>query len=175
VANRKKIIKRKIEYFAIRFLVNLTRVIPRRVGLYLFSGLGGVMYHALRKDREKAAQNLAIAFPEAPSIVRVAISRAMFKSIGRNAFEFIKLKNKPKSYVTNLVEEIDGWEHLVEAHAKGSGVIAITGHIGCWELLGAYLTNHGYPLSVVARKLWIEQLKVYSCRSSTGRPSHRAE
>jgi KDO2-lipid IV(A) lauroyltransferase len=32
-------------------------------------------------------------------------------------------------------------------------VVALTGHIGCWELLGAYLSEKGYKVNVIAREL----------------------
>jgi KDO2-lipid IV(A) lauroyltransferase len=42
-----------------------------------------------------------------------------------------------------------GWENLDRALAKGKGVIAITGHIGNWDLAGALLGKKGLPLHAV--------------------------
>lgn len=44
----------------------------------------------------------------------------------------------------------EGFEYLDEALARGNGVIALTGHVGNWELGGLALGLKGYPVSAVA-------------------------
>jgi len=46
-----------------------------------------------------------------------------------------------------------GFEHLEKAVAAKKGVIALTGHFGNWELLGAYVVHRGIPLRVVGTAL----------------------
>jgi KDO2-lipid IV(A) lauroyltransferase len=48
---------------------------------------------------------------------------------------------------------------LEEAVSRGKGVVAVTGHIGCWELLGAYFSMMGYPLAVIVRPLRDQRLE----------------
>ena len=132
----------------------------------LFSHLGKIASKIFGVDRRKAMQNLSIAFPEAPAMVRRAMTTAMYKTLGQNVFEFLKLKGISERRIQSLVESVDGEEHLRRAAAEGKGVIAITGHIGCWELLAAYLVSRGYSVSVVARRLrddkwqqWVESIR----------------
>src|SRR5262249_1784767 len=47
---------------------------------------------------------------------------------------------------------IGNFEVLDEALGEGRGTIAITGHVGNWELLAASVAERGYGLSVVARR-----------------------
>jgi KDO2-lipid IV(A) lauroyltransferase len=94
----------------------------------------------------------------------------MFKSLGRNAFEFLNLEGSSKERLMELVDRVEGQENLDAALERGRGVIVITGHIGCWELLAAYFSNGGYPVNVVGRELWEKRLnrELIRVRESVG-------
>jgi len=170
----KKFLKRKFEkyliYFFIYWLILLARVCPRRCGMKLFSMLGKTAGVIFRHDRRKALSNLSIAFPETPGMMREAMVRAMYKTLGENIYEFLNLKGITGKRIDSLIDAVEGEEHLRNAFDGGKGIIAITGHIGCWELLAAYLVRRGYSVSVVARRLrdgkWQEWVE--SIRSSLG-------
>ena len=51
------------------------------------------------------------------------------------------------------VEFREGREELAEAFAEGRGVVMVTGHFSNWELAGAVMTAHGYPVDGVMQKL----------------------
>jgi KDO2-lipid IV(A) lauroyltransferase len=42
---------------------------------------------------------------------------------------------------------------VARAHAGGRGVIVVTGHIGNWELAGAYIAARGVPIVGVVRRM----------------------
>jgi KDO2-lipid IV(A) lauroyltransferase len=155
---RRKKIKRNLEVVLTHGLTRFARALPRESGFRLFSAIGGAASIVLRRDRDRAVENLAIAFPDMPRSVRQALARAMFKSLGMNAFEFLNLEGSPRERVLGLVERVDGAAHFENAVRSGRGVIAITGHIGCWELLAAYWANRGYTVNVVGRELWEKRL-----------------
>ncbi len=48
--------------------------------------------------------------------------------------------------------QVEGLEYLETAYAEGKGVIMATGHYGNWELLGATVALHGYPMLSITRK-----------------------
>jgi KDO2-lipid IV(A) lauroyltransferase len=168
----KKFFKRKFErylkYFFIYLLILLARILPRKTGMKLFSNLGKTASNVFRVERRKAMQNLAIAFPEAPAMVRNAVTTAMYKTLGQNIFEFLNLKGISGQKIESLIESVEGDGYLREAIDEGNGVIAVTGYIGCWELLAAYLVSQGHSVSVVAHHQrdarWQE--RVESIRSS---------
>lgn len=161
--------KRNLEVLFFRGLMGFARILPRKVGLKAFSTIGSTAGVVMKKDRQRALDNLAIAFPDAPASIRRAMAKAMFKTIGANAYEFLNLRGSSPERVTGLVERLEGWNHFDEAHARG-GVIAITGHIGCWELLAAYFANRGYEANVVGRELWEKRLnrELLRIRESVG-------
>lgn len=169
VRTRKKV-KRAGEIALVETLFGFARLLPRRLGSALFATLGALAGRAFERDRRRAVENLAVAFPDAPAPVRSALARASFKALGRNIFEALRLTGLSPEKVRDRVERVDGMEHFLEAHNAGKGVVVVTGHIGCWELLPAYFTSIGFSVSVVARRMKSERLnaKLVAMRASAG-------
>jgi len=153
----KKTARRLGETALVKMLVLLAVTLPRRTGLSLFTFFGTFSYRCYRKDRVRAHENIALAFPGTPAVVVTAIARGVFRSIGKNSLDALRLTRQTKQQVLESCL-ISGEENLRRALVRGRGVLAITGHIGSWELLAAYLSDKGYRLSVIARKLSNEAL-----------------
>jgi KDO2-lipid IV(A) lauroyltransferase len=150
--NMKKTVKRFGETILVKTLVLLAVTLPRRTGLSLFTFLGTFSYKCYEKDRVRAHKNIALAFPGTPAAVVKAIAVGAFRALGKNILDGLRLSRQTKEQVLESCL-ITGEENLRRALARGKGVLAITGHIGSWELLAAYLSDKGYSLSVIARKL----------------------
>ncbi|UCH83147.1 MAG: lysophospholipid acyltransferase family protein [Candidatus Latescibacterota bacterium] len=167
---KSKKIKRNLEVCVISGITRFARGLPRGLGFRVFSAMGTTASRLFKKDRDRAIRNLAMAFPEAPEPVTNALASAMFKSLGKNFFEFLNLEGSSKQRVTGLVEHVGGMENLDAALTKDAGLIVITGHIGCWELLAAYFSQQGYPLCVVGRELWEKRIneRLIKIRESMG-------
>ena len=124
----------------------------------------------LKKDRDRAVDNLARAFPGTGRIFQEAIAAAMFKNMGRNVFDLLKMEGASAEKLASMVEGVRGMEHYEKAAAAGRGVIVITGHIGCWELMPPYFISLGHPATVVARRMKVSRLndKLEKIRASVG-------
>jgi KDO2-lipid IV(A) lauroyltransferase len=72
--------------------------------------------------------------------------------MGRFAFDVARLPVQTEESISRIVR-ITGKSHFEKALRSGSGVIALTGHIGNWEMMGAYFALMGYPINVVATTL----------------------
>lgn len=153
-----KRIKRAGEVALIDGLSALARALPAPVGRRFFADLGGLAGRMAVKDNQRAVENLAVAFPGSPLPVRRAMTAAMFKQLGRNAFEFLRLHGATREEVISRVSRVEGMENFLAAHERGRGMIVITGHIGCWELLPAYFVALGYAVTVVGRRMAIGKL-----------------
>jgi KDO2-lipid IV(A) lauroyltransferase len=150
-ANKK--LKRLGEYGLVQIFFLLARL-PRRMGQALFAALGGIAYRVLRKDQERAIDNLAIAFPETNEMVRRAMVKAMFRGLGRNLYEFLSMRRTRPEALGERIERVEGRERIAETFGLGRGMIVVTGHIGCWELMSSYFAaTDGYPVSAVARRM----------------------
>lgn len=150
--------------------MHFARSIPRGAGLKFFSAVGMTASRIFRQDRDRAVANLALAFPESPASVRLALASATFKTLGKNFYEFLNLEGSSRERLSGLVEKVEGRENLDEALKIGKGIIVITGHIGCFELLAGYFAHEGYPLNVIGREIWEKRLneKLVNIRASMG-------
>ena len=144
--------RRLLALLLVRALILAARLLPRRVGLKLFSLLGRLAFSAYHKERDRAVSNLSLAFPDIDSMIVNAMARGSFVALARNAFDAIRLVSMDRDEVLGLCE-ITGEENLRRSCERGRGVVGLTGHIGCWELMAAYLSEKGYEINVIARDL----------------------
>jgi len=134
---------------AFRLLFSL---FPRPLCLAAGRGLGLLVFHADRRHRRIALDNLAIAFGrERTEAERTAIARSSFKNIGGALADILIFSRYSKRRILGLIAT-EGRAHMEAALARGKGVLLFTGHFGNWELAAAPLTEIG-TLQVVARAL----------------------
>ena len=134
----------------IRGAAGAVGTLPVPVALALGRGLGAGAHALLGTPRRFALAHVALAFPELDEPARRALVRATFRHAGQSYAElamFRKLGRDP-AYV-----RVDGLEILQAALARGRGCIALSGHVGNWELLAATIAGLGIPTTVVARKV----------------------
>lgn len=119
--------------------------------------VGTLAYRVLRTPRRLALEHLRIAFgDELTPTAREYLARASLVNIARCFCELAKIdeiRRRRDSYF-----EVEGWEHAEAMLAKGKGAVIITGHIGNWELLGAYFAWRGLPVAAIARRIYAERL-----------------
>lgn len=122
---------------------------------------GAALFHLLPKRRAIARDNIEQALPymKAHNLWNTPadrdagrITREVFKNIGRSLVEVCRLYHARGEDILKRIE-IRGWEHYESAHAKGKGVVFLTGHCGNWELVAlAFSHLSGDSMSVVARR-----------------------
>jgi KDO2-lipid IV(A) lauroyltransferase len=110
------------------------------------------------RERRWAQANLALAFPDRDERDRERLLRQAALAAGSNLFDTLAagrllarpgvVEDEPGEDGRCLVEVV-----LAEA-AAGRGVLVLSGHVGCWELMGAWLARGlaaagGQPLHVV--------------------------
>ena len=128
----------------------------------LGSGLGTVLYVALKKRRHIALKNLQIAFGnEMSTDERAKICRKSFQQIGKTAIEFLRF---PQLTFDNVWEEVtvDGKEHLIQALNRGKGAIVFLPHFGNWELLamvyGALIPDQAKAIAFPLKNRYLNAL-----------------
>lgn len=80
-----------------------------------------------------------------------------FENIGKNIADVARFPKLTLSEVDRIVQA-EGLKHLDTAYKRGKGVIVLTGHIGNFELIGAYLSLKGYKISAVGRDVYDPRL-----------------
>jgi KDO2-lipid IV(A) lauroyltransferase len=90
--------------------------------------------------------SLALSKAEANIVVKDSVTR-----FGRMFMEVLALPKISKQQMADHVS-MTGVEYLEAALATGKGVVLATAHSGNWEILGAALAMHGFPLVAVVQK-----------------------
>lgn len=115
--------------------------------------IGSFGYAPLGIRRAVVEKQLAAAFPERTPAEIERIARASYAHLGRTSVETAILPSYSSSEIIDLFESVRGWDLVEERIARGKGLIVVTGHLGNWELGGAYVAARGLPIDAVARHM----------------------
>src|SRR5258708_21304755 len=118
------------------FLLRLAARLPLPLLHALGAALGwGVSLRSPRYARD-FKRNLALAGLSDFRLRCAAVAEA-----GKSVMEVPAVWLRPFARVADLVVEAKGWEHMDEAVKRGKGLIVVTPHIGCWEIVGQYVAS----------------------------------
>jgi KDO2-lipid IV(A) lauroyltransferase len=117
------------------------------------AAIGALGYRPLRVRRRVVERQIAAAFPEKPRAEVVRIARAAYAHLGRVTMESAVIPELGPAELLAMFDEPVGWEHMEAARALGRGVLLVTGHLGNWEVGGAYVAARGLPVEAVARRM----------------------
>lgn len=137
-------------YVLLYSLIYLLSLIPRKVGLRIGDFVGLILYYGLSRRRKIALNNLVIAFGDQKGPEeRRRIAKKSFQFMGRHFFEICYLIRTNKEKLASYIR-FEGLTHFEQAKAEGGGVVFLTGHFGCWELMAvsfAYFFSPGYVVT----------------------------
>lgn len=141
------------EYALLRAIVGLLARLPFRHAGAVGEWLGTLGYHPVRIRRDVVVRQIAAAFPDWQPAEVERVARAAYGSLGRTTVEAAVLADRSPEEVLALFEGTDGWELIDAARAGGRGFLLVAGHLGNWELGGAYIAARGIPVDAVARHM----------------------
>lgn len=125
---------------------------PRPRALALGARLGRLAYRLAGRTRATTLSNLRLAFPELDASAREALARRCFEHWGKVSMDFLKGPSYDRAALDAMVPVLDGYaQNAVPALDAGAGIVAVTAHLGAFELFGRYVGTHGIPMVVVAR------------------------
>jgi Kdo2-lipid IVA lauroyltransferase/acyltransferase len=105
----------------------------------------------VRLRRGVVEAHLRAAFPAADDAWIERTGRAAYAHLGREMVAMLRMSRLRPERVLERTE-VAGLEALRAAVAQGRGVVAMTGHIGNWELAAAMLAVRGIAIDVVAQR-----------------------
>ncbi len=142
-----------MRYAAFKTVEIVARCSPLPVAYGLARWVSSLYYRFDRKSREGVTANLLQVHrhlgrePSEEDLAREA--RRTFYSFAHHIVDFFRYFHMSRRQMERLVE-FEGFEIFEELLKRGRGVIAITGHIGSWELAGGIMAARGLPVSAVA-------------------------
>ena len=141
------------EYAAVRTMLGAVGALSWEGAGALGARLGRLAYRPLGIRRGVVERQIAAAFPAWSTADVRRTARAAYEHLGRSSVEAALLPSLGPARVLDLFDGAEGWEVIEEALAAGRGLIVATGHLGNWELAGAYFAARGVPTDAIARRM----------------------
>lgn len=144
-------LRHRVQYGAMRTVLGALDLLSWQKAAALGERLGALGYKPIGVRRDVVERQIAAAFPglEHEEVLRIA--RESYEHLGRTTIETALLGTLGPNAVLGLFEGVDNWACVERAMAVGKGLIFVTGHLGNWELGGAYLAARGVGLDVIVR------------------------
>ena len=143
----------RAEYAALRSAVAaMERISFRRAGS-IGERIGQFGYRPLGIRRAVVERQLTAAFPDRNAAEIERLARAAYANLGRTSVETAILPSYRRDQIIDLFEDVQGWNIVEALLSRGKGLIVVTGHLGNWELGGAYVAARGLPIDAVARHM----------------------
>ncbi len=139
-----------LEYYGLRFAVAILRRLSFERAGDVGEWLGVLAYRPFGIRRAVVERQLRAAFPGLAEQDVRRIARESYANLGRTSIEAAVMSGRSPQQLLDLFENVEGWDAVERARAKGK-LLIVSGHIGNWELGGAYIGAHGMMMEAVAR------------------------
>jgi lauroyl/myristoyl acyltransferase len=125
------------------------RRVPRPVLYGIADVLAMATYLSCRARVRTLCANLARLLPDATGAARGRLARRIFRNYARYLVDYGRFRWMPAEGFETAITGLEGGQHLQAAFGMERGVILVTGHVGNWELGGAFFGRRGVKVHVV--------------------------
>jgi KDO2-lipid IV(A) lauroyltransferase len=123
--------------------------LPLRLGYRVAVFCSDLHYLFANVDRRNVTANLKAIFPEKSEKEIAAIRLQMFRNFAKYLVDFFRFSKLDTDFIKENIR-VENIDYVDQGLAQGKGVIALTAHIGNWELGGVVTALLGYPFWAVA-------------------------
>jgi len=138
-----------IDYILYRIGEFIALSLPLKTAYKIAVFLSDFHYIFAFKDKKAVKENLKAIFPEKTNRQIRQIRIQMFRNFAKYLVDFFRFSKINLEYIERGIK-IENRRYIEDALIKGNGVIALSAHIGNWELGAVAVSLMGYPLWVVA-------------------------
>ena len=149
------------------WILKLLGRIPLRWLHRLGAALGWLVYWASPAYARRLRENLDASGIAVDEAHRTALRENAIAEAGKAVTELLAVWFGPDESLAKLVVELEGWETVAAAQARGKGILFLTPHLGCFEISSLYVGAR-IPLTVLYRPPKIGWLEPYM-NASRGR------
>ncbi|MDP2804670.1 MAG: lysophospholipid acyltransferase family protein [Gallionellaceae bacterium] len=136
-------------------LFDLLARLPLSV-LHLFgSALGWVIYWSSKSYSRRLRENLFNALKDQEKADCKKILGVNIREAGKGVMELAWIWRRPLDKVVASVTQCHGWERVEALHAEGKGLIVLTPHFGCFEMIGLYIAARLPMTCLYRRPRWL--------------------
>lgn len=140
-----------LSYYIVKLFSKLMCIAPKFIRNLVAKFLGGVAVVAVPEWRMQMAKTNIMECLGVDEVRAAQIAEASLRRFGRMIIEVMRFPLLKPENIEQTVN-VEGLEYLDAAYKQNKGVIMATGHYGNWELLGATVALHGYPMLSITRK-----------------------
>lgn len=123
--------------------------LPLKMAYHIATFVSDLHYIFADKDRRAVKENLKAIFPEKSNREIRKIRIRMFRNFAKYLVDFFRFSKLDINYIKKNIK-IENRQYFEDALSKGKGAIAVTAHLGNWELGGVVIALLGYPFWAVA-------------------------
>lgn len=154
----RKRLKNGLIYLVLLGLMRLVKLLPRPIALGLARFLAFCGYGLAAGERRKIEANLTLAYHGSLTATeRRRIGRAAFSNIAQNLVDALLMPSLLKDQPERIMR-IDGMENAREALDNKKGIVFLTAHMGCFEMLSPRFAQLGFPMVVLGAKIYDPRL-----------------
>lgn len=128
------------------FLYRLLSLLP----LPWLHRLGAVLGRFVYVLSSRYRRNMRVNLHQALGAEGRNLAWAVAAESGKQALEMARIWLRPLDEIKDMVVDVQGWEHVESAREKGRGILFLTPHLGCFEIIGPYLALSA-PLTCLYR------------------------
>lgn len=142
-----------LRYLLFKFAYRLVLVLPKKWSYWIGCRVADIDYIFKKRLRQAVKSNLRQIFSVTnPDGVKRSIisrhARAVFRNFSKYLVDFFSFSKLNKENIHEIVK-VKRIEHIRDALRKGKGVVALTAHLGNWELGGVVTALLGFSVNVV--------------------------
>lgn len=140
-----------MQYYLVKCISRIVCCLPAGIRRGLGTLIGRLCWPLVPAKRKRMAaanikRSLGVDEDRACSLAKASAVR-----FGPMFMEVLHMPRLTPENIGNYVK-LTGQEHLEDALKLGRGAVLATAHAGNWELLGAALAMHGFPLVAVVQR-----------------------
>jgi KDO2-lipid IV(A) lauroyltransferase len=146
-------LRHRVQYGALRGVLAGLGALGFRRASALGARVGLLGYRPFGVRRSVVRRQIAAAFPDWDAARVDATARAAYENLGRTTIETAIMSRSSAQEIRGLFDEPEHWELLERARRERRGIIVVAGHLGNWEIGGAYLASRDMDFEAVARRM----------------------
>jgi KDO2-lipid IV(A) lauroyltransferase len=134
----------------LKCLSKLFGALPLKQALALGSALGGFYGTVIRHHRRDAVEALQRSLPEKNGAERSLILNQVYRNLGMNAAEEMRMPSVSNAYLKDYILW-DDESPIREVLSAGKGLLALTAHVGNFDLLCTIAPQFNYPTTIITK------------------------
>jgi len=146
-----------------RFGQFLALVLPLRAAYSVAAFIARLQYLLSKRDRRIVFGNLRAVFPSEDEVNLHRMAKEVFVNFAKYLVDFFRFEKLDKKFLSEKIKVV-GRDNLDDALKEGKGVIALSAHLGNWELGGLILSRFRHPMVAVVLKHQNKQINDFFTR-----------